>query len=244
MWENTKKAAAIAAVLLVGTLKVQAAIIFDDFNLNEGHFNLQPTFAGQTAATLTTSTADRITTDSLEGAGSEQLVLNHDATATAQRIRFLSGSGTVANNTPFNVTAGTDGFIGFYAKTSSTGWTVSLNLDGAGGTGAEMDGGVAKTLPADGQWHLYEWNLDLPSDWGAVQSIGGGHGASGLVVGTHTIDSIYMFGPTTANATSTILVDFVATNDQGSVAGLVPEPATFATLSLIAAAAAFARRRR
>ncbi|HEY7120192.1 MAG TPA: PEP-CTERM sorting domain-containing protein [Tepidisphaeraceae bacterium] len=220
-----KKLSFLAAAVLTGFGGfAQASAIFDDFNLTEGHFNLQPTFSSTTTATLTTSTADRVTTDAVEGAGSEQLVFNHDATTNSQRVRFLSGSGTVANNTAFNVTSGTDGYIGLYLKTTASGWKVSLALDGADGVAASMDGGVQQTVNNDGNWHLYQWNLDNASDWGAVTGIGGGHGASGLANTTHTIDSIMFYDGTTASSVSQIQLDFVATNDQGSVENLVPEP--------------------
>ncbi len=47
-----------------------ASIIFDDFNVNEGHVTSVPTHSGSTSGLAASSTADRVTTDSpLEGAG-------------------------------------------------------------------------------------------------------------------------------------------------------------------------------
>jgi hypothetical protein len=214
-----------------------AAIIFDDFNTNEGHFNQAPTFSG-TSNVATTSTADRITTDVLEGAGSEQVVGNL-GTVNPARIRFVSGSGTPANNVSFSVTgAATDGFIGYYYKTSNAGIKLSLSLDDSTNTAAGDDGGVQKTVVADGAWHLVEWDLDNPADWAVVTGIGG----NGILEdGTRTIDSIFAYNIT---ASSTILIDFVAKSDSGSIAALVPEPASLLIGTLFAAGAMLRPRRR
>lgn len=87
-----------------------------------------------------------------------------------------------------------------------------------------MDSGVSKEIIADGEWHLYEWDLDSVVDWGVVPGIGGGHGGFLLDV-THAIDSIW-FRDTdgTLGPDATIDFDFVALNRLGSIADLVPEP--------------------
>lgn len=214
-----------AAVLLLAGTRNSQAVTFDDFNVNEGHFSSTITFSGTTVGEDASSTADRVTTDSpREGAGHQRLVLVHDATATPFRLRHVSGGGTVANNTAFTTTAGTDGYIGFYLKTTNTGWQTSINLDGAGGTGADMDGSTSIEVIADGEWHLYEWNLDSTTDWGAIPGIGGGHGGS-LLNGSHTIDSIYLRDlDGSPGPTAVIFFDFVALNPNGSVADLLLEP--------------------
>jgi len=217
--------ACAAALAIAAPLGAQAApTIFDDFDVDEGHFNLQPTFSGTTVGILTTSTADRVTTAPLQGAGCEQLVLINNSTATSVRVRFLSGGGSTSANIPFTTTAGTDGWIGYYVKTTNTGWVTSITLDGAAGNIAAMDGGVDQSVIADGQWHLYEWDLDSTTDWGVVNGIGGGHGGA-LLDEQHTIDSIY-FRNTTAvpDATSEIFLDYVARNDTGSVSNLLVDP--------------------
>jgi hypothetical protein len=229
---------ATVLLLLAGNARA-AAIIFDSFNVDEGHFNLAPTFSGSNANIAASSTADRNTTAgaSVEGAGFERLVANLSTAGSTSRIRFLSGGGTPANNTAF-VTSGatTDGFIGFYLKTTAAGWTAQIALDGPL---PDLQGGVPKTVIADGEWHLYEWNLDLASDWGAVASIGGN---ATFEEGSQTIDSIVFRGSTAAPASSTIDLDFVAKSDSGSIAPLVPEPASIALLAMLAPA--MLRRRR
>src|SRR5687768_17126394 len=106
--------AVVAVALLLVATEAQAAIVFDDFNTTEGHFNVAPNFSSTSVGEDSTSTADRVTTDSpLEGAGHQKLVLIHDTTTTPLRIRHLSGSGTPANNTSFTTSAGEDGFFGY-----------------------------------------------------------------------------------------------------------------------------------
>ncbi|HZZ44389.1 MAG TPA: PEP-CTERM sorting domain-containing protein [Tepidisphaeraceae bacterium] len=208
-----------------------ASIIFENFNTNEGTFAQAPTFSG-TSNVDPTSTADQTTSTAFEGAGSEKLAIVYKSGGLAsQRVRFLSNSGAPTAANSFSVTAGVDGYIGFYAKTTSTTpFTFAINLDDSTNTTAGLDGAVPKAAILDGQWHLYEWNLDATtSDWGAVSGIGGGHGAAGLSVGTHSFDSIYLQGITTS---ATTYIDFVAKSDSGSVAGLVPEPGSLSLLSI------------
>ena len=227
---------AIAALSIASSLggNASAAIIFANFNVDEGPFNQAPNFSGSTVGETAASTADRVTTDGpLEGAGHQKIVLVHDGSATNLRVRHLSGSGTPTNalQQTFTTSAGTDGYIGFYAKTaaSNSGWTIALNLDDSTNAAAGMDMGNAKAIVADDQWHLYEWNLDDDNDWAAVTGIGG----DGTIQnGQHSIDSLYIFTNTTGavdQARPPLYIDFVAKSDSGSIAGmLIPEPATLA----------------
>jgi hypothetical protein len=228
----------------------QAAIILDDFNVNEGHFSSSPTLSGSTVGLTTTgsTTADRDTTTSIEGSGSEKLVLVHNTSTTATRLRFLSGGGTPANNTGIVTSAGTDGWIGMYVKTSGTadtGWTVQiwLEMNPASTATADNSGSIPKAVIADGQWHLYEWNLDDTSGgadgWGTISGIQAG--SATVKDGTHAIDSVIFRDGTLAN--STLYMDFLAINPNGSVADLlVPEPTSLALFAL--ASPLFLRRRR
>jgi len=205
---NTILACAAALVIASPRSAQAAAVTFDDFNVTEGHFTANPpTGSGSSSNIKTDSTADRVTTNGpLEGAGHQKLVLNATTLATAMRLRHLSGSGTVANNTAFITSAGDDGWIGLYVKADATNdpnWTVQIWLEGS--TSGHNNGSVPKTIIADGTWHLYEWNLDDNSGgvdgWGTI---------SGIIAGiatvediSHTIDSV-IFRNATGPASSTL----------------------------------------
>ena len=234
-------ASATALLLIVG--KAQASIIFDDFNTDEGHFNLAPTFSGSTTNVVSTSTADRVTASPFEGDGNEELVLTMTSTAAATRIRFLSGSGSAANNTSFTTSAGTDGWIGLALKTDSPGWTAQIWLEGA-----SNNGGIEKTITADGQWHIYEWNIDDTSGgadgWGSIAGIIAGVAA--VADGSHTIDSVLFRHTNPSPDTATISMDFVAKSDSGSISALVPsvpEPASICLLAIGCVSTLLGRRR-
>lgn len=230
----TRYASVIAAslVLAIGLSTANAAIIFDNFNVDEGHFGLAPTFSGTSVGEAASSTADRVTTDSpLEGAGHQKLVLNSDGSATLLRIRHLSGGGSPGGasgqpaNTPFTTTGGVDGRIGYYLKTNVLGMETQINLDGAANDAASMRGSPSTPIIGDGQWHLYEWDLDLPI-WGSIPGIAT-HTTGALPNNTYTIDSIYFRDPSgTPSPSGTYFLDFVAKSDAGSIAALLNSPPT------------------
>jgi hypothetical protein len=229
--------AALAGAVLGAAPASAAIIVFDDFNTDEGHFAQAPTFSGSTTGIATTSTADRITSDTFEGAGSEQLVLLDDATAGgSSRVRFLSGGGTAANNLSFTTSAGTDGWIGLALKTTAPGWNVQIWIEGA-----ENNGSIPKNIADDGLWHIYQWNLDDQTGgadgWGAVAGIVAGD--ADVQDGSYTIDSV-LFRNTAMAASSTILMDWVVRDNAGRI---VPEPAALAMLGLAGLALAAVRRR-
>ena len=251
---------AIALMLLAG--KAQAApIIFDDFESGMGHF-AQHAGTSSTTNILNTTTVNQLNSNELttlnpaQGSQSLQINIQGNNAATPAgfpRVRFLSGGGTPASNVSFATTAGTDGYIGFYYKVPApgtlpnslpSGLQLALNLDAAG-TGASADAGIAKNAIMDGEWHLVEWNLDDPADWGPFQGVGG----DGVLTNgeTHTIDSIYFRYPTSTGWTGysgqqSLFIDFVAKSDSGSIAALVPEPASLGLLAV--AGLGLIRRRR
>ncbi len=231
--------AALATAAIAATAPA-APIIFADFNVDEGTFYLAPNFSGSSSNVAATSTADRITSDSFEGAGSQQIVLNHTTPGSATRTRFLSGGGTPANNISFTTSAGEDGWIGMALKTTTPGYTAQIWLEGASNNGS-----IEKAIIADGNWHIYEWNLDDtsggPDGWGSIGGILAG--VATVADGNHTIDSV-LFRNASAPATGTILMDFVAKSESGSIARLlIPEPATLALAGMGLIGLCAARRR-
>jgi hypothetical protein len=247
----------ILALTVLGGLSTPrraAAVVFDDFNVSEFHFGYSPTFSSTSHGTdPSTASADRIEDESLalEGVGFQRLhmsyLASHPTVPTIFRTRHISGGNpgptppgdplynsangaSPAGNAGFEIpvtTAGVDGFIGYYLKTSTPGWVTSLNLDKPANTGAEMEGSLSLDVIADGEWHLYEWDLDSVTDWIAVPGIGGGGPDGSLTDATYTIDSIWFRDPdgeTVTGTTADFDLDFVAWNPAGSIADLLTAP--------------------
>ena len=249
---------AVAGLTIACASSTHAQIIFDDFNVDEGHFGFSPSFAGQSVGEAASSTIDQVTTDNpFEGAGHQKLVLNSDGSTTPLRIRHVSGSPTTtanaanpAANIPFTTTGGSDGFIGYYIRTTVAGLETQLNLDSPANNAAGMYGSAPVTLIADGLWHLYEFSLDAPI-WGSVPGITT-KTPGVLPDNTYTIDSIYFRDPrpsptATPSPSGEYFLDFVALNPNGSVADLVPipEPSTYAMIfGVLALGGAMIHRRR
>lgn len=235
----TKTFLTLLAISGLSLSNVSASIVFEGFNDDEGRFNLAPTFSGSTTGYATTSTADQVSAPgAIEGVGYERLVLDRTSAATS-RLRFLSGGGSAGGasgspaNTVFTTTSGTDGWVGYYLRTSSAGtWTTQPWIEGASSAG-----GIEKTVITDGLWHLYEWNLDDftggADGWGAVPGIVGG--TATLANGNYTFDSVFLRGGNASTDDNVFDFDFLAKSDAGSVALIVPEPSTVA-LGLIGGA--------
>ncbi|QDV73508.1 phosphodiester glycosidase family protein [Botrimarina mediterranea] len=205
--------------------------IFDDFEANEGRFNQAPTFSGSTLGITAASTAERVTGDAQMGDARQKLTLVRDSRTTGARVRHVSGGANPLNNREIEDgelrAMGTEGFVGYFLKTTEPDLMVSLGLDDGfaqGVTGTE----IATSLPviADGEWHLYEWDLSDAAMWNNFA------GGNGTINGPGAyIDSIMLFpGASTANTTFDVFIDTVAYNPYGSLALLaIPEP-TNATL--------------
>ncbi len=172
-------------------------VSLDDFEADEGHFYASPTFSGSNRGILA-ATAERVTSEAHDGIAAQQIDVQGEATGWT--LRFLSGVGDPANN--IAITA--DGWIGFWLMTETPGLTVQIALDDP----SSADRGVLKPVIADGQWHLYQWDLDYPTQWS------GWVNGDGLITGpTLTIDSIFFFG----SGNATIFLDAVAYNNTGSL---------------------------
>jgi hypothetical protein len=255
---NPKRVASVVAAVVLALLATTSAnaspVIFDDFATGPGHFGYAPTFSS-TSNVSTSSTSAYMSTGGGADGNNFMRVTPVMGTPNPARIRWLSGGppydttngGAPVGNTAFTVTAGAeDGKIGFYFRTTASGITLSLSLDQPANTAATMVGALPQTVTpalADGQWHLFEWDLDLPSDWGVIAGIGGS--GANLEGFSHTIDSIYIQGITFPPVTvPPIDFDFVAkTDSDASVATLLPEPAGAAALGLTAALASQVQRR-
>jgi hypothetical protein len=220
--------------------------IIDDFETGEGRFSWDPNDSGSTSGIAPDSVANQYLGDAFTGTGSQEITLVR-TTAASSVVRHVSGGGAPANNrvnqggvlsalAPF-------GFVGFMMKTTEADLTVSLGLDdGASSGGAVgLERSNALSVVADGQWHLYEWNLADPNVWSNFS------GGNGMIDGPNAyIDSIFFqSGASTAGTTFSVLIDTVAYNPSGSLSALfaVPEPSAGVLLSAIAITCGFRRAR-
>jgi uncharacterized lipoprotein YddW (UPF0748 family) len=180
-----------------------------DFEVDEAPFgwtyNTSP--VSQTFGLAASTTIDRVTSTAREGIGSQELNLVSDGSGPWQ-LRHNSGVGTAASpaaNVPFAAT----GSVGFWLKTDSPGVQVQLALDDPG----TADRSLLTDVVADGQWHLYEWDLDDADQWE------GWVNGDGVITGaTVTLDSIFFYG----NASTLLYMDMVAHNPHGSLLDLLP----------------------
>ncbi|MCB9866235.1 MAG: PEP-CTERM sorting domain-containing protein [Phycisphaerales bacterium] len=205
-----KKIVACTAVLLWATVAQATITVLDNFEVDEGHFYLQPTFSGSTSGVLLSSTADRVTTEAYDGIGSQALVLLDDPAATGWNVRHLSGGGSPGNN----VALAASGITGYYLKTSTPGLTTRPGIDDGAAGGTER--GVAKPVIDDGAWHLYTWNFSDPADWDSWVGA-----SNGQIDGpTVTYDAVWISSATDQDAT--VYFDYL----------YAPEPASLALLCL------------
>ncbi|MEZ6192939.1 MAG: family 10 glycosylhydrolase [Phycisphaerales bacterium] len=171
----------------------------DDFEVDEGHFYASPTYSGSNRGIIS-ATAERDTTQAHTGFASERIDVDGETDADGWSLRFLSGLGDPANN--LVITA--DGWIGFWMMTTTPGLTVQIALDDPD----SADRGIAQAVIADGDWHLYQWDMDNNSQWEAWAF------SDGNITGpTLTIDSIFLHG----KGLATVFLDDVAYNNGGSL---------------------------
>lgn len=198
--------------------------IFDDFESGEGRFTWNPTDSGSTSGVLSTSTATHYLGDGFTGNGSQQITLVRNSAASSV-VRHVSGGGVPSNNRVLQDSAqsamGPFGFVGFFMKTTQPDLQVFMGIDdglSAGSVGMERS--TALSVIADGQWHLYEWNLADPGVWSNFS------GGNGMIDGPNAyIDSIFIqSGASTAGQTFSVLIDTVAYNPLGSLAELIEGP--------------------
>jgi hypothetical protein len=239
----------LAAVILAGGLaSVSAAdTILDDFEAGEGRFTGDANSSGSsTGMNKPTSLFTLDTTISYAGANSQQIFIDDDAAVDglanvyAWRLRHLSGGGTIANN--LSLANGANAYIGYFLRTTTPNLSASLILDDFDGVNQTHERGEYRSVIADGEWHLYEWNLGNANDW-----IGfAGTGVNGAINNaTVTLDSIYVsIGDDPADRDATFWIDNISFDPTGNI-DPVPEPSTiaFGLLGGLALLAAKFRRR-
>ena len=154
-----------------------------------------------------------------------QLVIN-DSSATAGFIeRFLSAGSHPNTNARFP----SSGYLGVWMKTGTANVSLSpIVVDDY--VHNDLVQGTSQTLTADGQWHLYQWNLNDATQWVSFANDADGAVTSAGV----TLDGLYFTSSIPENAT--IYFDDLAWTESGAIA--VPEPA--AALLLACAPVRFA----
>lgn len=240
----------ISCALLLGSLGAEAQLlVIDNFEVDEGHFNLSPSFSGTTTGETETgpgagpSTADRVEGEGLDSFASQRIFLDDSPAADvpstdpvqAWRARLLSGGGTPANNVTLQATA--EGYVGYFLKTTTPNLQASIMIDD--GTGLER--ATYLNIIPDGAWHLYEWKFSDVDAWEPFA----GTGANGEINATGvTIDSIFISAIkdlSIADQDATFYIDNVSTNPLGSV---IPEPSSVVLAGFAAAGVLGLRRRR
>jgi hypothetical protein len=247
-----KLLALAALAIATGAGQASAATVFlQDYeapgNL-DAPFNLAPDFSGTTVGVV--AATDTITHVPLDGAmgtaASAELFMEHNvaesptAAGWQWQVRFLpnSGGSTNAQNPLF----ATDGYVGYFLKVDA-GVTANMQtapvLEDSTGTGSATSG-VLKTVIKDGQWHLYEWNMDDPSQFpGTFTTVYAGGLGNTTLEAMNSFDSIAIVSSNGGNAT--VRIDQIGYNNAGS---LVPEPSALALATLSSVASLAIRRRR
>ncbi|MCC7474138.1 MAG: autotransporter-associated beta strand repeat-containing protein [Pirellulales bacterium] len=178
-----------------------AGNVIDDFEIDEGHFNWNynfspssQTFGLSGGPANSAGPSDRVTTEH-QGSGTASQLLNLVIDATgdnAWQLRHNSGIGTAA--TPAgNVPLPGTGYVGFWLKTDDLGTSVRIGIDdplGANTTALEISS--TKSVTADNQWHLYQWDFGDANSWYAFA--GGANGQIDAENGNVSIDSIWFNG--------------------------------------------------
>jgi hypothetical protein len=181
--------------------------IYADFeNGNASTFAYSPGYSGSTFGIDASSSATVVTEQSYLGSGSQKLTIVDNTTQLGGWfVRHVSGGSASRSN---NSIRPTTGYVGFWAKTASSGCQISIAIDNTNNVTA--DRGVFKNMPADNQWHLYEWNLEDNNDWDAWAS---GDGIIDTV--DFTIDSIQIQNSSDIDAI--IYLDEIAHNPRVSL---------------------------
>lgn len=175
----------------------------DDFETDEGHFRWDYDFspASQSFGLSSNTTIEHVTSEAQAGAGSQHLELVDGGFGDWQ-LRHVSGLALPAAHNSTNADIPATGYVGFWLKTEDPGITVQLAIDDP--DTAEL--GFEQAVVADGQWHLYQWNLEDAYQWEGWVS-----GNGQIDNETVTIDSIFFRG----DGDATIFLDSVAYNSAG-----------------------------
>ena len=194
-------------------------MVYADFYAGDaGTFRYAPGTSGSTVGLNESASTSQTAADATATRGwSQKLTLTADTVGDdAWFVRHISGANASKAE---NVSRAATGYVGFWAKTTADGVSAAIAIDDANNVTA--DRGVIRWLIADGEWHLYEWNLEDDAQWEAWAN-----GDGVIDTATFTLDSIQFVGAGDA----VIYLDAVSHNALGSLA--VPEPTAALMLSM------------
>lgn len=184
-----------------------SSFVSADFELgDEGTFAYDPGYSGSTYGIVSSSsTAQAVNTDGYQSSWCQKLVITDDpGISGGWFVRHVSGSSASRSQ---NIPQPAHGFVGLWAKTSSSNLSVSIAIDNSSDVTA--DRGIPKPMIADDQWHLYEWNLDDNTQWQGWMS------GDGIInTADFTIDSIQFFG---GDSNAIIYIDNISTSTKGTL---------------------------
>jgi hypothetical protein len=204
---------------------IDTLTVFDDFEGSKGRFAsaLNASTSSQHIAASSSSSLD----DQFAKTGQRSLRLDIENTGgspSAMQLRLLSGEGSPANNVhDGNKVMDKVGFVGVFLRVEpgSDPLYTAIVLD----DGQMLQNGQERSnftpVIADGQWHLYQWNLADIEQW---NNFGGGDGVIG---GPNTfVDSIFLSSaPAVVGGTNwsgSVWIDTVAYNPDGELPMLIP----------------------
>jgi hypothetical protein len=237
------------AVLLCALPSIAAPVFLQDYepagNL-DAPFNLPPDFSGTTVGVVAaTDTITHVATDGAAGTtASAEHFLEHDAAESPTaagwqwQARVLPNSG--GSNNAQNPLFAADGYVGYWLKVESS-VTATMQtapvLEGSTGTGTASAGDL-QTIIKDGQWHLYQWDMDDPTQFdNTFNNVYAGGLGDTTLESSVSFDSIAVVSSDGGGAT--FRIDQIGYDN----AGPLPEPTT-AVLAAIGLSAAFVVRRR
>lgn len=225
---SERSVGAILAIFAAAAPAPRDVAVFADFFAgdHEGFSSALGADSTGSLGILTSSTASTLATQQAFARGWHQRLAINDDAAISATPESPSGGWFVRHPwTPTNasrLTRPTRGHLGYWVRTAVSGIQVAVSVN----TSEGVVRSVARPLPADGRWHLVQWDLTGPAEW-----------TTAVTAPTFTLDSLLFFGP---NADAIIDLDLVSHNALGSLADefAPPEDGRLANASIRAAVTA------
>jgi hypothetical protein len=209
--------------------------IFDDFEGTKGRFASAVNASGSSQHVAPASASQVDSSRSHTGNDSLRVdIVNTGGDPARMQLRLLSGGGTPANNTVNDQAMGPEGHVGYFLRVEPGNdplWASILIDDGTTGANG-LERGAFIPVIADGEFHLYQWNLADAAVW---DNFANGNGAIG---GPNAfLDAIYLSSaPATSGGTNwagSVWIDTVAYNPDGTLDNLIPEPTSAGVLFVV-----------